>query len=153
VKLKLFVSFMVALGACSAVSNPSDAGTLPWAFNAPPADGYSISLVTVDPAPGTALIVGTVLEFKVTVSYTMSISKTGKIVLVFQDEKNARVSPSSPQSHLEVNDSAGVVSLAATLTVPTGAKELRVFVPIVPEGLKHTSGEVTIRYPIVKAAR
>jgi hypothetical protein len=153
VKLKFLVLFVATLGACSTVSRAPDAGALPWAFNAPPADGYSISLVTVDPAPGTTLIAGTALEFKVTVSYKMSISKVGKIVLVFQDEKNASISPNSPHAHFDVNADAGVVSLAAALTVPADAKELRVFVPIVPQGLRHTTGEVTIRYPIVKAAQ
>jgi hypothetical protein len=129
------------------------ADELPWVFNAPPADGYSISLVSVDPSPGTPLAAGDVLHFKATVSYTMSISKHGVIVLVFQDEKNRSAITDRPQVHYEVNDSAGVASLADQLTVPRGAKELRVFIPIVPDGLKNTSGEVTIRYPVTEAQR
>jgi len=109
--------------------------------------------VTVDPKPGTPLVAGTVLDFKVTVSYTMSVSKSGKIALVFQDEQNGSVKPNDPRAYFEVNDSANVASLANAVTVPFGAKELRVFVPIIPEGLKRTTGEVTIRYPIITAAR
>ena len=61
--------FLIAtLSACSAEPRQYDTGALPWAFNAPAARGYSISLVTVDPMPGTPLVAGTVLDFKVTVS-------------------------------------------------------------------------------------
>ncbi len=83
----------------------------------------------------------------------MSVSKSGKITLVFRDENNGRVIPNDPRAYVEVNDSANVASLANVVTVPSDAKELRVFVPIIPEGLKHTTGEVTIRYPIIKPAR
>jgi hypothetical protein len=153
VKLKLLVLFIVTLSACSVAPSAPDAGASPWAFNAPPANGYSITLVTVNPAPGTALVAGAVLDFKITVSYTMSISKRGEIVLVFQDEKNAGIVPNDARAHFEVNESAGVASLANAATVPAGAKELRVFIPIMPEDLKQTTGEVTIRYPIVAAKR
>ena len=132
---------------------PASADELPWVFNAPPAEGYSIALVSVDPAPGTPLTAGARFHFNATVSYTMSIAKHGMIVLVFQDEKDANASPTSPQVRYEVNDSAGVASLAGQLTVPRGAKELRVYIPLVPDGLEKTSGEVTIRYPITKVAR
>lgn len=77
---------------------------LPWAFNGDPAEGYSIDLASVDPAPGTPLIAGSSVEF----------------------------------------------TLTDTVTVPKRAKELRLFVPLVPDGLSETSGEVTIRYPIKK---
>jgi hypothetical protein len=148
-RLKRLVPLIISVALPSVLASAE----LPWAFNAPPADGYSITLVSVDPTPGTPLTAGTLLHFKVTVSYTMSIAKHGTIVLVFQDEKNANASPESPQVHYEVNDAAGVASLADQLTVPGGARELRVFIPIVPDGLEKTSGEVTIRYPIRKAAR
>ena len=152
-KLKLLVLQLVIFSAYSMTPTAPDAGALPWAFNAPRASGYSIALVTVNPAPGTALVSGTVVDFKITVSYTMSIAKRGIIELVFQDEKDAGVSPNDPRAYFEVSESAGVASLANVVTVPSGAKELRVFVPIVPEGLTHTTGEVTIRYPIVATAR
>jgi hypothetical protein len=129
------------------------ADDLPWVFNAPRAEGYSISLVSVDPAPGTPLVAGDTLHFKATVSYTMSIAKHGVIALVFEDETNANVDPDRPQVHYEVTDSEGVASLTSQLTVPRRAKELRVFIPIVPDGLTNTSGEVTIRYPVARGAR
>jgi hypothetical protein len=150
-KLKVRILLGVLLAATRTL--PVSADELPWAFNAPRTKGYSISLVSVSPAPGTPLIAGSSLNFTVTVSYTLSIAKHGLIVLVFQDEANASAAPGRPQVHHEVSDSKGVMSLAEKLTVPSKAKELRVFIPLVPDGLVNTSGELTIRYPITKAPR
>ena len=93
-----------------ATQAPAGEDDLPRAFNAPRAEGYSIDLVSVEPAPGTPLVAGTSVEFRITVSY--------------------------PQ---------GSVTLTDTVTVPKRAKELRLFVPLVPKGLEETNGEVTIR--------
>lgn len=57
-KLKLLVLLIVALSACSVAPSAPNAGALPWTFNGLPASGYSIALITVDPAPGTALVAG-----------------------------------------------------------------------------------------------
>lgn len=121
---------------------------LPWAFNGTPAQGYSIDLVSVDPAPGTPLIAGTSVEFRVTVNYAMSVSKTGAIVLVFQDERNRPAKPRGSQVIEAVSEPEGSLTLTDIVVVPKRAKELRLFVPLVPDGLTETNGEVTIRYPI-----
>lgn len=124
---------------------------LPWAFKGRPAEGYSIDLVSVDPAPGTPLLAGTSVEFKITVKYSMSIARTGAIVLVFQDEKDRAAKPDDAQMiQAPVTEPEGNITLTDTVTIPKRAKELRLFVPLIPEGLKETSGEVTIRYPIKK---
>ena len=152
-KLKVLFPLVATLGACSVTPRAPEAGAPPWTFNAPAASGYSIALVTADPRPGTPLVAGTVVDFKVTVSYTLSISTHGRIALVFQDEKDGSVKSNDPRAYFEVNDSANVASLANRVTVPSSAKELRVFVPITPEGVKRTTGEVTIRYPIITGTR
>jgi hypothetical protein len=123
---------------------------LPWAFNAAPAEGYSIDLASVDPAPGTPLLAGTSVEFRITLNYSMAISKKGSIILVFQDEKNRSAKPDGTQVVQAVSEPEGSVTLTDAVTVPKRAKELRLFVPLVPDGLSETSGEVTIRYPIKK---
>lgn len=151
--MKLKLRILLSVLAVTIPAAPVGADELPWVFNAPRAEGYSISLVSVSPAPGTPLVAGSSLNFAVTVSYTLSIAKHGVIVLVFQDDTNASAAPGRPQAHREVSDPKGVASLTEQLTVPSTAKELRVFVPIVPDGLVNTSGELTIRYPITKAPR
>ena len=138
----------VALG--SAVIAVAAAGSLPWAFNAPAADGYSIKLISVEPTPGTPLVCGAKISFKISVSYSMTIAKRGKIVLVFQDEKNESVKSDTSQVTQEVTGTDGVASLEQTVVVPPRAQELRVFIPLVPDGIANTTGEVTLRYPVVQ---
>ena len=122
---------------------------LPWAFNGIPAEGYAIELVSVDPAPGTPLLAGTSVDFKVTANYSMSLAKTGAIVLVFQDEKDRSAKPDGAQVvQAAVSEPEGSVTLTDTVVVPKRGRELRLFVPLIPDGLNETSGEVTIRYPI-----
>jgi len=121
----------------------------PWAFNAPRGDGYLIDLVSVDPAPGTALTPGSKVTFRVTVRYQLSVTNSGYIVLVFQDEEDSSAKDNAPQAMQAVVGPAGVVTLTDTIYVPR-SKELVLFVPLVPDGMKRTTGEVTIRYPLKK---
>ena len=123
----------------------------PWAFKGKPAEGYSIDLVSIDPAPGTVLQTGERVGFKITITYAMSIAEQGRIVLVFQDENNRQLR-SGEQVAADVSGHEGKVSLAATVTVPKHAKELRLFVPLIPAGLAATGGELTFRYPVKRAA-
>ena len=134
----------------AAVSCPLEADDLPWAFNAPRADGYAIDLVDIQPAPGTPLVAGASVEFRVKVKYAMSIASHGSIVLVFQDEKNRSASSTAGQVKQGVDAPGGEAALSETIIVPVGARELRLFIPLVPDGLVNTTGEVTIRYPIRK---
>ena len=83
----------------------------------------------------------------------MSIAPHGLIILVFQDEKNGRVASEPAQVSQEVSGPGGTVVLRQTVTIPAHAKELRLFVPLVPDGLTNTSGEVTLRYPITAKSK
>jgi hypothetical protein len=121
---------------------------LPWAFKGEAAEGYSIDLVSIDPIPGTRLARGSSVAFKLVVSYKNAIAPHGKIILVFQDEENGKVASNAPQVSADAPGPEGTASLEQTIIVPAHAKELRLFVPLVPDGLKNTSGELTFRYPI-----
>jgi hypothetical protein len=142
-RLFLIVLILTASGSVRA-DNPS----LPWAFNAPRADGYAIDLVDVKPAPGTPLAAGHFVDFLVTVRYSLTIANHGTIILVFEDENDHSATPKGPQLMQKVDGPGGEVTLREGITVPTHAKELRLFVPLVPDGITHTTGEATIRYPI-----
>lgn len=135
---------MVAVSGALAEDQPD----LPWVFNAPRADGYTIDLVEVQPTPGKPLLTGDSVEFKVRVKYTLSVASHGLIVLVFQDDKNRSATPT--QLKLRVDKPAGEVTLSDRVAIPADANELRLFIPLVPEGLTSTTGEVTIRYPVRK---
>jgi len=122
--------------------------TLPWSFVNGSAKGYSIHLVSASPTPGTKLAAGQPVDFKVTVSYELSIAGKGAIVLVVQDESNNNLRGKAPQQSQSVDRGKGTATLTESFTVPTGVDEVRLFVPLVPEGFKHTDGEVVLRYPV-----
>lgn len=120
----------------------------PWAFNAPRAEGYTMELVSAEPPPGTPLLRGASVPFKITVKYALDVAPQGSVTLVIQDESNKVVTGERKQTAIEVGKGNGMVTLADQVVVPFDANELRLFIPIMPDGLTTTSGEVTLRYPI-----
>lgn len=146
-RIKLLIAIAASL-ACVGLAAARD--ELPWAFNGKRAEGYRIDLVSVTPEPGTPLVVGQAVDFKVTVRFENNVAPKGKILLVFQTEKGRAKPEGEPQVNMEVTDKSGTVTLADRVTIPKKAKELDLFIPLVPEGLTETNGEVTIRYPIKK---
>lgn len=120
----------------------------PWAFNAPRAEGYSIDLVSAEPPPGTPLLRGAGVAFKVTVKYALDVAPHGAVILVFQDESNQVVTGEREQTTVEVKRGNGTVTLADEVVIPSDANELRLFIPIMPDGITTTTGEITLRYPI-----
>lgn len=140
----LLAILLSAVSSCVAVNRPG----LPWEFDAPRAEGYAIDLVDVRPAPGTPLVAGDSVDFVAQVKYSLSIAGHGAIVLVFENENDHSLKPKAPLVNQRVDSPGGEVNLRERITVPTDTKELRLFIPLVPDGLVHTTGEVTIRYPI-----
>lgn len=120
----------------------------PWAFNAPRAEGYTIDLDSAEPPPGTPLLRGASVPFKVAVNYLLDVAPHGTVILVFQDESNKVVTDEREQTTVEVEKGNGTVTLADEVVVPSDANELRLFIPIVPDGITTTTGEITLRYPI-----
>ena len=123
---------------------------LPWVFNAPRGEGYSIDLVSVEPAPATPLIAGSKVDFKVTVKYSLTVAKQGAVILVFQDDRNRSAKTDGQQVVQPAAGPGGTLTLSDSITIPRGASELRLFVPLVPDGISTTTGEITIRWPISK---
>jgi hypothetical protein len=92
--------------------------------------------------------VGQTVEFKITVSYKLSIADKGSIVLVVQDENNKNLLADKPQQKQLVDRGKGRITLTESFMVPTGSSEVRLFIPLVPQGLEHTDGELVLRYPV-----
>jgi hypothetical protein len=84
------------------------------------------------------------------VTYTLKVAKHGVVVLVPQDENNRRVVNAEKQVIKEVSTPSGTLVLKQTLTVPRDAREIRLFIPLVPDGIANTTGEITVRYPVVE---
>jgi hypothetical protein len=132
-------------------SATAGSGDLPWAFKDPPAKGYSIDLVDIQPAPGTPLVVGASVEFSLTVSYKLDVADRGKVALVFEDEDNSTAAFKGQQVFQPTVGHSGTVVLSKTIVVPERIREVRLFVPILPDGMKRTQGELTFRYPVKKS--
>jgi hypothetical protein len=148
------VATVIAVGltiqACtSQPSRPADASRpAPWTYNAARAEGYSIDLVSVQPSPGTKLNAGSVETFRVKVKYSMSVAERGRISFVFQ--LGRRMVPGTyPPATQNVEHAAGIVELSQTVTIPSQGDELTLYVPLTPEGMTRTDGEVVIRYPVL----
>jgi hypothetical protein len=143
-QVPLFSVVLIVLALPTWAAEPS----LPWSFVNGSAEGYSIQLVSADPSPGTAVAVGQTVEFSVTVSYKLSIADKGAVILVIQDENNKSLSPGNRQQSQPVARGDGVLTITQSFVVPDGIKEVRLFIPLMPNGLPHTVGELVLRYPV-----
>jgi hypothetical protein len=142
------MALSIGFALVSTLSLASD--ELPWTFNSKRADGYTIDLVSVTPEPGTPLIVGSTVDFKVTVKYANEIKPSADVILVFQTDKGTAKAEDEKQVSQKVGGKSGELTLEDKVTIPKKAKQLYLFVPLRPEGLEVTDGEVVIRYPIKK---
>lgn len=79
--------FALLLVSFACVSDAADA-PMPWVFVNGSAERYSIKLESASPAPGTPVTIGQTVQFKITVSYQLSVADKGSILLVVQDETN-----------------------------------------------------------------
>jgi len=120
----------------------------PWAVNAPRAEGYSIHLVSAEPAPGTPLLRGATVPFKVTVIYVPEIAPQGAIVRVFQDESNRVVTGDREQSTVAVDKGSGAVTLTDEIVVPSAANSR----PSRPPCRDHTQGTGRGRQTMMRRA-
>jgi hypothetical protein len=139
----LFAALLAFAFSANAAVEP-----LPSSFVNGSAKGYSIALVSASPAPGTSVTVGETVEFKITVSYQLSIADNGAILMIVQDETDKNLLADRKPTSQSVNHGKGTVTLTASFVVPAGSNEVRLFIPLVPSGITHTSGELVIRYPV-----
>jgi hypothetical protein len=123
-------------------------GPMPWTFVNGAGEGYSIKLESASPSPGAPVAVGQTVEFKITVSYQLSVADKGSILMVVQDETDKNLLADGKQPRQSVNRGKGTVTLTESFVVPAGRNEVRLFIPLVPSGISHTSGELVIRYPV-----
>ena len=137
----------LALIGFASLAKSADA-PMPWAFVNGSANGYSIKLDSASPAAGTPITVGQTVEFKIRASYQLSIADKGSILFIAQDETDRNLMADKQQPSQSVDRGKGTVVLTESLVVPAGCNEVRLFIPLVPSGISHTSGELVIRYPV-----
>ena len=139
----LFVALLAFASSANAAEEP-----LPSSFVNGSAKGYSIALESAWPAPGTPVTVGQTVEFKITASYKLSIADNGAILMIVQDETDKNLLADAKQPSQSANRGKGTVTLTESFVVPAGSNEIRLFIPLVPSGISHASGELVIRYPV-----
>lgn len=139
---------LIALVGCQSVPTRTDE-TLPRVADARAASGYSIGLTSIDPAPGTPLVRGTEVVITASVTYTLTVANHGVVVLVPEDEKYSLVATGAKQVSRGVSAPSGTLILKQTMTIPLNTKEIRLYIPLVPDGIRHTSGAIAVRYPVV----
>jgi hypothetical protein len=150
--MEIRVLFALALLAFGALAGAAEAPT-PWALVNGSAKGYSIKLESASPPPGTPVTVGQTVEFKIAVSYQLSIADKGSILMVVQDETDKNLLAEKKPPSQSVNRGKGTMTLTESFIVPAGSNEVRLFIPLVPSGISHTSGELVIRYPVTDPRR
>jgi hypothetical protein len=126
---------------------------LPWSFVKGSAKEYSIQLVSASPVPGAKVTVGQTVEFKVAVSYQLSIANKGLIVVVLEDANNQTLSVGKAQQNHVVSRGKGMLTITESFVVPTGPKEVRLFISLVAKGIAPTDGELVLRYPVSYEAK
>ena len=142
------------LGLCLISAGASAADALPWAFVNGSADGYSVELVSASPKPGTPLCAASKLKFDITVKYVLQIKEAGKIILVIQDDNDSKIDGVGPlQASKGISKGRGTVVISDITQVPSSAKEVRLFIPVVPDGVEETDGELVLRYPISSCSK
>jgi hypothetical protein len=145
--MRIRALFALIVLAFASLAKSVDA-PMPWAFVNGSANGYSIKLESASPAAGTPITVGQTVEFKIRVSYQLSIADKGSILFLVQDETDKNLLTDKKQQSPSVDRGKGTVTLTQSLVVPAGSNEVRLFIPLVPSGITHTSGELVIRYPV-----
>jgi hypothetical protein len=145
--MEIRVLFALALLALCSLAGAAEA-PMPWAFVNGSAKGYSIKLESASPPPGTPVTVGQTVEFKIAVSYQLSIADKGSILMIVQDESDKNLWAEKKPPSQAVNRGKDTVTLIESFVVPAGGNEVRLFIPLVPSGISHTSGELVLRYPV-----
>lgn len=126
-------------------------GSKPWLYNAPESEDYKVRLTSIEPFPGTPVVIGQEVHIKAAGTYVNRVSERGDVTLVFQDESNRPLKRGSLQVTEIVRGERGSFELEQKLVVPSGPKYLRIFIPLTPEGFSETYGEVSVTYPIIRS--
>ena len=75
-------------------------------------------------------------------------SAKGYSIHLLQDDNDKSLSAGNPQQSQTVPRGDGTLTLEQSFVVPADVNEVRLFIPLVPDGLTHTDGELVLRYPV-----
>ena len=110
--------------------------------------GYELSAVSVAPRPGTTLVAGQPVTFKITVKYHLEAADTGHVILIPQDERGTSLVLGREQASQVVRKGSGQVTISDSVTVPPGIRQVQLFVLLVPKGYTRASGQLFMNFPV-----
>ena len=91
-----------------------------------------VSVVSLQPANGSALVPGSTVTFNARLDYELQSESSGAILLVVEDQ-NSFLLTVGPQARVATTRGRGSVTLAGQVKVPaTGVTQVRVFFAMVP---------------------
>lgn len=109
----------------------------------------SITIDSIVPAAGTALVAGERVTFTAVVTATIATANGGLAALVIQDQRNQLLRDSdtvAPEADLEKGTAK--ITLSQTITVPSSGSSVIVLVPIFIDGSGTTRAVATRTYQV-----
>jgi hypothetical protein len=120
--------------------------------------GYSVDYGDATPTPGTSLVQGEAVSFRVRVRYSLRSAKQGRLVLFFEDGSgDAILSPGTTEATgtaIDIQQTGGrkEATLSHEIAVPTNIVDLVAVVGVYPEGTTTTSGALLLKYRVVPSS-
>jgi hypothetical protein len=84
----------------------------------------------------------------VTVKYHLELTDSGTVVLIPQNEAGTSLVIGRGQATQVVRKGSGEVTLSDSLVIPTGIRDLQLFVLLVPAGYTRASGQLFMTFPV-----
>ena len=113
-----------------------------------PAPGYGLRAVSISPKPETTFSVGQQVTFSVTVEYHLELADSGMVLLIPQDQSGGSLVVGRGQVTRSVERGSGQVTLSDSVTVPPGARNVQLFILLVPAGHTQASGQLFVKFPV-----
>jgi hypothetical protein len=132
------LSFVACLSVLTACANTPAAPT-----------AESITLQSIVPAPGTALVAGERVTFTAVVTCTIVNAAGGFTALVLQDQRNVSLlDPDGRAPEASLRKGTATVTLSQTITVPASGMTVNALFPLFIDGRDSTQAVVARSYTV-----
>jgi hypothetical protein len=112
--------------------------------------GYSVEYLDASPHPGTPVVEGTVVKFDVKVRYSLMRTDRGHLQLQFADGHGQPLLVGKETAVAIPRSGSATAEISQEVSIPAQQRDLMLYVFVVPEGERHASGELRIRYSVAR---
>lgn len=110
--------------------------------------GYAVEYLEAIPSPGTPVVQGSVVKFRVKVRYLLATTERGRLQIQFADQ-NGQPLLEGNEAAIEIGRTGWTTAeLSKEVTIPAERWDLVLHVYVIPEGESRPTGELRIRYPV-----